>query len=357
MKGKIHKNKGKGSPYIVRFGKVFKRFRTLETAEWFLTGLRFKEDEGIFDPRDYRRDNPLGFGNLATKWLDMRHEAKSYPAMRNHMGYAIAYWGQKNVKEIQYAELEDFFTRNPAISHLSGKTLWNIKTTLHSFQLWVTKRYRRERIPIQMPEFPHIDYELRFRKTINLDLQDELLDDIKAHAPYRAWLAIYLLSTYPKIRPGELRSIKEKDIDLDLGLIRIRRAKGPKPTSKEIKLLPEDVSLFKGGFPEQFFCRHGSSGHGKRMGQRWGVNYLNKVWKAACDRLGVKGVSLYPGTKHSTVRGLRHYLRPDEIKKGTGIASNSAFERYFSTEYEDELKLYEARARLRGKVRSIKEGG
>lgn len=58
-------------------------------------------------------------------------------------------------------------------------------------------------------------------------------------------------------------------------------------------------------------------------------------------------MDLYGETKHSTVKALREYLRPDEIKKGTGIATNKAFERYYQFEFEDELKAYNKRQEIR----------
>lgn len=58
------------SKFIVRFGRaITKRFSNYHDAERFLTGLRFENDKGTFDIRDYRRNNPLGFENLANKWL------------------------------------------------------------------------------------------------------------------------------------------------------------------------------------------------------------------------------------------------------------------------------------------------
>ena len=47
------------------------------------------------------------------------------------------------------------------------------------------------------------------------------------------------------------------------------------------------------------------------------------------------------------MRGMREFFRPDEIRQGTGIASNKAFERYFQHEFEDELKIYQKRNELR----------
>jgi len=44
---------------------------------------------------------------------------------------------------------------------------------------------------------------------------------------------------------------------------------------------------------------------------------------------------------------MREYFRPDEIRQGTGIVSNKAFERYFQHEFEDELKIYQKRNELR----------
>ncbi|MFH0844901.1 MAG: hypothetical protein V1930_05450 [Pseudomonadota bacterium] len=337
------------SKFFVRFTGVFKRFINYQSAQRFLTGLRYEFDKGSFDERDYRKDNPLGFENLAFQWLELRKENMlSIKSSIYHMGYAIDNFGNRNIKEIRYAELEDFFHHLKKETDLSDKTRFNIKTTLHSFWTWAVKRNRDKAHPIAMPDFPEIKFKLAYRQTVTLDIQDRIIEEVKRIAQRREWVAIRILSTYPKIRPGELWKVKEKDIDLDWGIIRIQHPKSNDPNSyKEVKLLDEDVELIKSlpkGFPEQYFLRHDE---GKHIGQRYGINYLNRVWKKACHKLGISGVSLYPGTKHSTVRAMRKYFRPDEIKKGTGINSNKAFERYFMTEYEDELKLYRKRSELR----------
>jgi hypothetical protein len=71
--------------------------------------------------------------------------------------------------------------------------------------------------------------------------------------------------------------------------------------------------------------------------------------------LNIEGVDLYGGTKHSTVKAMRKHFRPDEIKKGTGIISNLAFERYYQDEFEDEVKIYEKRAEIRRKKNGDKK--
>ena len=48
-----------------------------------------------------------------------------------------------------------------------------------------------------------------------------------------------------------------------------------------------------------------------------------------CKRLGVEGVDLYGGTRHSSARALLKKYSPDEIKRyGTLHRTNRAFERY-----------------------------
>jgi len=338
----------RATKFFVRFKEgIFKRFNNYQSAQRFLTGLRYEHDKGTFDPRDYQKEQPLGFENLALKWLEIKKaEGKRLNSFNWHIDYGISHFHNKNIKGIDYPELEDFFLKLP--SHLSSKSKYNIKTTLHTFWTWIVKRNRKKNPSVEMPEFPEISYKLKFRNTVDLQTQDMILDEIKRTNDRRVWVACHILSTYPKIRPGELRSVKEKDIDHTYGIIRIRHPKSPNPEDfKEVKILDEDMELIKSlppGFPEQYFLRHDE---GKYIGRRYGVNHLNNMWKKACRNLDVKGVSLYPGTKHSTVRGLRQHLRPDEIRKGTGIVSNRAFERYFMTEYEDELKLYQKRSELR----------
>jgi hypothetical protein len=71
--------------------------------------------------------------------------------------------------------------------------------------------------------------------------------------------------------------------------------------------------------------------------------------------LHIEGVDLYGGTKHSTVKAMRKYFRLDEIKKGTGIISNFAFERYYQDEFEEEVKIFEKREEIRREKRVIKK--
>lgn len=61
----------------------------------------------------------------------------------------------------------------------------------------------------------------------------------------------------------------------------------------------------------------------------------------AYNNLGIEGVDLYGGTRHSSARALRAYRTPEEIKRATMHTTNKAFERYFKIEAEDLRSIYQ----------------
>ena len=161
MKGSVKENKGpKGAPYYVQYGRVFKRFWSIKEAERFLTGLRFKEAEGSFDERDYRQTKPLGFRTLAEQWLEIKREEvkkSSYVKLHHFMSRAIDHWEFSNIKEIRYAEIDDFVRAQRKIKtgeQLSSKYKSNMVSCLHSFWVWLVDREVLQ--PSQMPKFPKI---------------------------------------------------------------------------------------------------------------------------------------------------------------------------------------------------------
>ena len=343
MLGKIVENQGKeGSRYIVRFKTVFKRFNDLGEAERFLNMLRYQEDHALFDERDYRKDQPLAFERLGKQWL----EGKKVRCKRNlilHMRYAGKYFKNKNIKEIDYPELEDFFNQLP--KHLSDKSKANIKATLHSFFKWVVKRNRRAKIPIIMAEFPDTPFELGWRKTVDKPTQTAIIEELRRisyHVNPKIWLGCVWLATYVNVRPIELIHVKEKDINLDYGIMNVRYNKEQKP--KMVYLLDDDVEILKSmprSFPDLYFFRHGKGRSGIQAGEQFGPAYLRKWWKRACENLGVEGVPLYPGTKHSSVIALGETCTPEEIKKyGTGHQTNKAFDRYFQVDAKKKRELF-----------------
>lgn len=342
--------------FRVQFGrKTRKRFSYFIEAERFLTGLRWEVDQGTYDPRDYRVNHPLGFETLALKWLDVKKKEvkpKSFNNLQNYMTKAINAWGQMNIKAIGYGEIEDFLHSQS----VSDKTKSNMKSGLHSFFTWVKKR---EKIP--MPEFPEISYELGWRKIIDKETQEDIIDEVHRltyHINPKIWLGIKWLSTYISIRPGELLNLKEQDIDIRLGYFIIPHPKEKKP--KLVPIIDEDLEILKNmprGLPNLFFFRHVKGISGVEAGQRFGNRYLYKWWKKACANLGIEGVDLYGGTRHSTVTALREVFSPEEIRRsGTLHTTNKAFDRYLQVKSNDAKRIYEAASCIK-KIKNKKIGG
>lgn len=341
MKGGVYRDKARGN-WIVRFPGVSKRFKDHSEAERFLNMVRYKYDEGTLDPRQFKANQPLGFRFLSDKWLDRRTESVKCPRnLMTHIRAAQSFFGHKYVRDIRYADIEDYLDSLP--KRLSGKTKKNYLTTLHAFWSWLIKRNEVEITQIQ--SFPVVDYELGWRTTVDKDTQNRIIEEVKRvsyHINPRIWIGIKWLSTYVSIRPIEIIHIKEEDFDFQMGAVNVKYNKECKP--KIVAMLPEDLELVKAhgpALPHLYFFRHGvRKGVAKKNRGKFGKDYLYTWWKRACKNLGVEGVDMYGGTRHSSVKALRNNNRPDEIKQGTMHSTNAAFERYFQVELEDARKIY-----------------
>ena len=326
---------------IVKFGDVFLNFHSYDEATRVLTGMRYNTDLGTFDHRDYRRDNPLSFHSLVGKWLAVKQaevKPSSYGNLARYMALAVHAWGHDNIKAIGYPEIEDFFASLP----LSDKTRHNVRSCLHSFWSWLVKR--KVLTLAQFPEFPDVKYHLGYRKIIDKATQQAIIEEVRriSHdVNPKIWLGIKWLSTYIAIRPGELVQIQEGDIDLKLGILTVRHTKEGR--QKFVPLLEEDKDLIASlpqGLPHLSFFRHGSGVSGCTPGESFGRKYFYKWWCRACKNLGVVGVDLYGGTRHSSATALKEFLSPEQIKAGTMHSTNKAFERYFQTNTSDALEVF-----------------
>lgn len=315
----------------VKVSGITKRFNgDYAAAVRFLTGIRFKKDEGSFDRRDYAADRPLAFYNLVAKWLDYKKSEVSagyYRVLLEYGSKATNYFGMRNIKEIRFADLEDF---SKSLT-VGNKTKKNILAALHHFFSWCK---RREAIG-DIPQFPTIRFELGYRQVVGKDTQIAIVEEVRRIAPLKVWLAIRWLCTYINVRPAEMISLKERDIDMENGMLLFPRPKEDK--YKTSPLIPEDVEILR-SFPAVFsgdmlFFRHAD-------GAPFGKKHLYNVWKRACRNLGIAGVDLYGGTRHSSTRALRQHFSPEQIKRATGSATNAAFERYFRIENDEVRGIY-----------------
>ncbi len=253
------------------------------------------------------------------------------------------------MKELGYAYFEDFLLaqRHQATNDpVSDKTRWNIRSALHSFWIWLKRR--RVILPNEMPEFPDVKFEMGLRNTVDKETQDRIVEEVQritAHIDGKIWLAIKWLTTYISIRPMEMLNVREKDIDLDGGFLFIPHPKEKRP--KLVPLIDEDVDLIRQawegsrGFPEQKFFRQARSWPGGAAKDApFGQKRLYNWWRKACRNLGIEGVDLYGGTRHSTAKALRKHRTPEQIKRATMHSTSASFERYFQLEADDVRDIY-----------------
>jgi hypothetical protein len=145
--------------------------------------------------------------------------------------------------------------------------------------------------------------------------------------------------------------LKEGDVDLGNGYLYFPHPKEKK--FKSVPILPEDRESLRScvlSFPAMPFFRHIKGIKGIAEGQPFGARYFYKWWIRACINLGLKGIDLYGGTRHSSVRALRRGPKPrtpEEIKEAAMSATNKAFERYMGQANDDDiLSIYQQTAEV-----------
>ena len=339
----------------VQFGReIERRFRSYAAASRFLNTLRCDEDRGLFDPRDYKQGHPLGFETQASQWLRVKAaevKANSLRDLERTITKAVATWGQTNVKEIQYAQIEDFLLAQ----EVGDKTRHNMRSHLLGFFKWLNLREK----DIPVPRMPKISFELGWRNIIDLKLQAQILETVKEltwDRNPRIWLGIKWLATYVSIRPGEMRNLRERDIDVN-GFFVVIKPKEKKP--KLIPMLDEDIELYRGlptSFPDLPFFRHLVRTGAAPPGSKFSLEMFRRNWNAACRTLGIEGVDLYGGTRHSTASALGAIFTRDELREsGTMHATNAAFDRYMQYKAEPSRRIYETANKLRRSDRRLAE--
>lgn len=346
MKGKVHRNKGKyGAPYYVEYwhkGKrLFKRFQNEADGWTFLAYLAVEEHEQTLDIREWRKNDPIGFTTFAVKYMEARKgEVKRYSDLCHQMEVACRFFGQRPVKRLKAGDIQDYLKSLPA-TH-SNKTKANYIATLKGFFSWLKTREEID----HAPPLPTVRFDMAMRKTVDKETQAAIIEEVKrisyAVNP-KIWFGIRMLATYINVRPGELRQIKEGDIDHEKGIIDLKAETTKEGKGKRIYLLPEDIDFIR-SLPRAvhglYFFRHERNrGVHKDKRFRFGRTYFYCWWQCACRNLAVEGVDLYGGTRHSSVSALAEYFSPSDIKfYGTGHVSK-AFERYFQVSKEQRLTL------------------
>lgn len=301
-----------------------------QDSELYIVNLK----DGTLIPFNQPIKKDLPFDSLATEWLRWKHGKgktdKTWRTYSTFMDRAIAFFGSRDVHTICPADIEAFLD---TLTTMGNKSKANVLTALKSFWTWMRKQGHIT--AADRPEFPVIKFKLGRRKTVDKETQAAIIDEVeRIDAARKVWLGIKWLATYPALRPGDLPRIRECDIDVGRGLLNVRDSKNSDPF--EIPLIEEDVRLLKEighDSSDAPFFRHTS-------GEMYNEKLWYRYWKRACSNIGVDGVDLYGGTRHSTVRAMRTSYSPEQIKLASRHRTNKAFDRYFELDDEDLREMY-----------------
>ena len=307
-------------------------FYSKQHAQATLIRISAEIEAGTFDRDFYSRSKKslLSFSVYASEWLqgykrkvERGELAPTY--LRSIKQYVssmfIPYFGDTNIREIKGRQLKSFYLtleQNP-------KTIVNIMSALKK----LFRDALDDEVIEQMPNFPRNPRVPEPHwKWIDEESQDKILKEFDTDTHY----AIYFLCCHG-CRTGELRALKHSDLDLEHGTVTIQRAfSGTKlvetTKSKRSRVLPLDETWLELYFSRPIPINRDMfvfTKNGKPLSHTW----LSKQWRKACDKLGIEGLTLYEGSRHSLAsqaanRGESLYL----IGKMLGHSTSKMTERY-----------------------------
>jgi integrase len=185
---------------------------------------------------------------------------------------------------------------------------------------------------------------LAYRTITDIKTQEAIIEkvfELSHKINPKIWFGIDLLSTYVNLRPGDLLKIKEKDIDLDHGVVTIYFPTKSKNKIKTVRLLDQHIDYFKElkksfpALPEVLFFRHHGGIKSTKPNQSFGEKYFKKWWDKACIELGVEGLDLYGGTRHTTTTEIARRAGTENARKASAHETNKAFDRY--CQFQDDV--------------------
>lgn len=237
--------------------------------------------------------NAMAFENYVTAWLDRKTDVtenyvKDIRSIANK--YWIPFFGQKDIREIRMAHLEDFLASLP--KRLSQRARQYYLVLLKSM---LNDAYRREEL-LRVPPFPSVKVPEREIKWLTPEEQERALDAMHPHDR-----PIFGFMMYYGVRPGEARALQWDCINFDREEIIIKRAFNDndlRETTKNsrvrvLPLMPEAEAILRpirgiGGYVFR-----------ARNGRPYTKNWLMKIWRTAREKAGLPKVTLYQGCKHS----------------------------------------------------------
>ena len=271
-----------------------------ELAHRILETMRYETDQHCFEPSLYCKKNlnEYRFETRVKKWLDEKlndpNLAISYTCKLK--GYTetlyIPFFRSMDVRDIKYHHIKEFFTSLP--KEFSAKYVKNILDGLKNF----FRELHADEYVTMIPKFPRISFQSPEIKWIDKKTQDLIIRAIPDEHK-----DIFLFMFQQGLRPGEVRSLKRKDINFKEKIVTIQRAFSGNilrevTKTKRIRTIPLSHEIYemlasktKDFLPEAFIFTW--------KGKPYVKDALYRIWIKACSAVHIDGVHLYGGTRHS----------------------------------------------------------
>ena len=304
-------------------------FTSCEQAARILNKIRAEIDEKSFDPTRYVAEKlkPLRFNNWSESWLQKKEieaekglKSPSYlKAIRVYVRKFQEYFGETDIRDIGTKAINDFYLAMAGSPKYVKNIVDGLRKMLQDALDWGDIR--------QMPKFPKVDVAETDVMTIDLDVQDSIINSV----PDRMDRTFILFLARLMLRPCEPRALYWEDLDFKHHRVKIRRhyslnAIRAATKSKNIKVLPLDGEL------EQALLalpRHLTSPFvfWKKDGHPFSESWARKIWRRVCEQMGVH-IGLYQGTKHSSATELADREGVDVAQEFLGHTNRATTNRY-----------------------------
>jgi integrase len=286
--------------YSHKSGLVLSSFDlALETQKHIQYEIRNK----TFDPSRYVKGDiqKYLFENRIEEWYeDKKKEADKNILAWSYVSklkcyidnYLAPYFNGRDVREIRNVHIKDFRRKLP--DTLSPKYSRNILKALENF----FNVLLQDEVIEKKPVFPVIALEDSIIKWCSRDEQDAILNAIPDRHRF-----IFFLLTRQGLRPGEAMAMKWEDIDLQTGILTVKRTLSSRKIREKTKtkkvrprlLHPDIHDLLRSiprGLPHTYLFINPNTG------KPYLPDTVNRLWNAACDKVKVK-ITLYQATRHS----------------------------------------------------------
>jgi integrase len=285
-------------------------------------------------------------GSLLARWIDdlealIEAGDRSPSYVRKLRGYSRLGGHFDALRELSVWEIAtktiSAWNRDLGRAGLSAKSRKNVIGAFHAFMSWLVEQGELETVP-RFPKIPSTEYA----PSIITPADQEL---VLAAIPQTARGA-FLVAVEEVARPGEIRALNVADYSWRDRILTIRaamqgegahpRLRAPRTKERDVRRrevsdrladwlevhvpledrLQGDLSLFR--------CPGARTHAG-----RWTGKAMRAAWNDAAAAVGLKGVALYEGTKHSTLTALANAGERREVLAAlAGHARLESTERY-----------------------------